>query len=93
MLPSELEFFLNLNRELHPYEPLHASTIQQENEIERDISSLIERDQNETLNEIYNETKPIRLLLTGKGAVPKTDSATIVTENQCMSLPEKLGTS
>ncbi len=58
-----------LYRELHPYEPLHAARIQWRNEIERDISSLFERDQNETLNEIYNETKLIRLLLTGKGAV------------------------
>ncbi len=60
-----------LYRELHPYEPLHAARIQWRNEIERDISSLFERDQNETLNEIYNETKLIRLLLTGKGAVPQ----------------------
>ena len=49
-------------------ELLHASTIQRGNEIERDISSLLERNQNETLNEIYNETKLIWLLLTGKGA-------------------------
>ena len=55
LLPDE-----RLNRELHPYQLLHAATIQRQNEIERDILSLFERDQNETLNEIYNETKLIR---------------------------------
>jgi hypothetical protein len=50
-----------LNRELYPYQLLHAATIQRHNEIERDISSLFERD----LNEIYNETKSNRPLLAG----------------------------
>ncbi len=73
-----------LYRELHPYEPLHAARIQWRNEIERDISSLFERDQNETLNEIYNETKLIRLLLTGKGAITHVDRSTRVTEQSLL---------
>jgi hypothetical protein len=41
-----------LYRELHPHQLLHPATIQRGNETKRDISSLLEPDQNETLNEI-----------------------------------------